>query len=133
MYGDYEIAKPEWGTKRIGPCGTKFYDFNKSPVICPNCGGEVITKEEKIKSTKNLVKEKTKVISQEENLIEDNNDMEDELDSNILDDELIDEDNNIAGTMENDVEDNISDDQNIDLINNNDEIALDVNIEDNDK
>ena len=94
------MAKPEWGTKRIGPCGTKFYDFNKSPVICPNCGGEVITKEEKIKSTKNLVKEKTKVISQEENLIEDNNDMEDELDSNILDDELIDEDNNIAGTME---------------------------------
>ena len=127
------MAKPEWGTKRIGPCGTKFYDFNKSPVICPNCGGEVITKEEKIKSTKNLVKEKTKVISQEQNLIEDNNDMEDELDSNILDDELIDEDNNIAGTMENDVEDNISDDQNIDLINNNDEIALDVNIEDNDK
>ena len=127
------MAKPEWGTKRIGPCGTKFYDFNKSPVICPNCGGEVITKEEKIKSTKNLVKEKTKVISQEENLIEDNNDMEDELDSNILDDELIDEDNNIAGTMENDVEDNISDDQNIDLIKNNDEIALDVNIEDNDK
>ena len=127
------MAKPEWGTKRIGPCGTKFYDFNKSPVICPNCGGEVITKEEKIKSTKNLVKDKTKVISQEENLIEDNNDMEDELDSNILDDELINEDNNIAGTMENDVEDNISDDQNIDLINNNDEIALDVNIEDNEK
>ena len=127
------MAKPEWGTKRIGPCGTKFYDFNKSPVICPNCGGEVITKEEKIKSTKNLVKEKTKVISQEENLIEDNNEVVDELGSNILDDELIDEDNNIAGTMENDVEDNISDDQNIDLINNNDEIALDVNIEDNEK
>ena len=51
-------------------------------------------------------------------MIEDNNDMEDELDSNILDDELIDEDNNIAGTIENDVEDNISDDQDIDLMNN---------------
>ena len=127
------MAKPEWGTKRIGPCGTKFYDFNKNPVICPNCGGEVITKEEKIKSSKNLAKEKTKVISQEENLIEDNNDMEDELDSNILDDELIDEDNNIAGTMENDVEDNIPDDQDIDIMNNSDEIALDVNVEDNEK
>ena len=127
------MAKPEWGTKRIGPCGAKFYDFNKSPVICPNCGGEVFTKEEKIKSAKNLVKEKTKVISQEENLIEDNNNVEDQLDSNILDDELLDEDDNIAGTMENDIEDNISDDQDIDLINNNNEIALDVNIEDNEK
>ena len=66
-------------------------------------------------------------------MIEDNNDMEDELDSNILDDELIDEANNIAGTMEKDVEDTISDDQDIDLINNNNEIALDVNIEDNEK
>ncbi len=127
------MAKPEWGTKRIGPCGTKFYDFNKSPVICPNCGGEVILKEEKIKSAKNLEKEKTKVISQEQNLIEDNNDVEDELDGNILDDELIDEDNNLAGTVENDIEDNISEVQDIDLIKNDDEIALDVNIEDNEK
>ena len=127
------MAKPEWGTKRIGPCGTKFYDFNKSPVICPNCGGEVIPKEEKIKSAKNLEKEKTKVISQEQNLIEDNNDVEDELDGNILDDELIDEDNNLAGTVENDIEDNISEVQDIDLIKNDDEIALDVNIEDNEK
>tara|TARA_Y100001970_G_scaffold266055_1_gene354280 strand:- start:2537 stop:2938 length:402 start_codon:yes stop_codon:yes gene_type:complete len=133
LYGDNKMAKPEWGTKRIGPCGTKFYDFNKSPVICPNCGGEVILKEEKIKSAKNLEKEKTKVISQEQNLIEDNNDVEDELDGNILDDELIDEDNNLAGTVENDIEDNISEVQDIDLIKNDDEIALDVNIEDNEK
>ena len=66
-------------------------------------------------------------------MIEDNNDMEDELDSNILDDELIDEGDNLAGTIENNIEDNISDDQDIDLINNNNEIALDVNIEDNEK
>ena len=127
------MAKPEWGTKRIGPCGTKFYDFNKNPVICPNCGGEVITKEEKIKSSKNLAKEKTKVISQEEGLIEDNNNLEGELDGNMLDDELIDEDSNLAETVENDIEDNISDNQDIDLIENDDEIALDVNIEDNEK
>ena len=127
------MAKPEWGTKRIGPCGTKFYDFNKSPVICPNCGGEVITKEEKIKSSKNLAKEKTKVISQEEDLIEGNNDLEGELDGNMLDDEILDEDSNLAETVENDIEDNISDNQDIDLIENDDEIALDVNIEYNEK
>ena len=33
------MAKPEWGTKRMcQSCGTKFYDFSRSPILCPNCG-----------------------------------------------------------------------------------------------
>ena len=32
------MAKPEWGVKRIcSSCGTKYYDFNNSPIICPSC------------------------------------------------------------------------------------------------
>ena len=35
------MAKPEWGKKRIcSACNTKYYDFNKSPIICPSCGTE---------------------------------------------------------------------------------------------
>ena len=35
------MAKPEWGKKRIcSSCNTKYYDFNKSPIICPSCGSE---------------------------------------------------------------------------------------------
>ena len=35
------MAKPEWGIKRTCQvCGKKFYDLNKSPVICPSCGAE---------------------------------------------------------------------------------------------
>ena len=35
------MAKPEWGIKRIcSSCNTKYYDFNKSPIICPSCGAE---------------------------------------------------------------------------------------------
>ena len=35
------MAKPEWGKKRIClTCNTKYYDFNKSPIICPSCGSE---------------------------------------------------------------------------------------------
>ena len=35
------MAKPEWGKKRIClACNTKYYDFNKSPIICPSCGTE---------------------------------------------------------------------------------------------
>ena len=35
------MAKPEWGKKRIcSACNTKYYDLNKSPIICPSCGSE---------------------------------------------------------------------------------------------
>ena len=37
--GETRLAKPEWGTKRIcQSCGSRFYDFGRSPVVCPNCG-----------------------------------------------------------------------------------------------
>ena len=35
------MAKPEWGKKRTcQTCGTKYYDLNKTPMICPSCGAE---------------------------------------------------------------------------------------------
>ncbi len=35
------MAKPEWGTKRTClSCGAKFYDFSRSPILCPACGAE---------------------------------------------------------------------------------------------
>jgi uncharacterized protein (TIGR02300 family) len=34
----FNVAKPEWGTKRICPsCGTRYYDLMHRPVICPKC------------------------------------------------------------------------------------------------
>lgn len=33
------MAKAELGNKRIcASCATKFYDMNKSPIVCPKCG-----------------------------------------------------------------------------------------------
>ncbi|MEI7609579.1 MAG: TIGR02300 family protein [Rhodospirillaceae bacterium] len=33
------MAKPEWGVKRIcQSCSGRYYDFLKSPQICPTCG-----------------------------------------------------------------------------------------------
>lgn len=35
------MAKPELGNKRVCvACGTRFYDLNKLPVICPKCSTE---------------------------------------------------------------------------------------------
>ena len=32
------MAKPELGTKRLCPnCGAKYYDLNRSPILCPRC------------------------------------------------------------------------------------------------
>lgn len=43
------MKKQEWGIKRIClACSARFYDLNKSPIICPACGAtfdpEYITK-----------------------------------------------------------------------------------------
>lgn len=32
------MAKPQWGNKRMcHSCGGRFYDLNRSPIICPVC------------------------------------------------------------------------------------------------
>ena len=37
------MDKSKWGSKRICPdCGTKFYDFAHQPIVCPQCGVEVV-------------------------------------------------------------------------------------------
>ncbi|CAN0540121.1 unnamed protein product, partial [Laminaria digitata] len=35
------LAKPEWGLKRtcLG-CSARFYDMQRDPIVCPNCGAE---------------------------------------------------------------------------------------------
>ena len=49
------MAKADWGTKRnCVSCSTKFYDFNKNPILCPSCGKElVLEKPKRIKVKKN--------------------------------------------------------------------------------
>lgn len=38
------MAKPELGEKRICPeCGTKYYDLNKDPIVCPKCSAVFVT------------------------------------------------------------------------------------------
>lgn len=32
------MAKLDWGTKRLcQSCATKFYDFGRTPIVCPKC------------------------------------------------------------------------------------------------
>ena len=37
------MSKVEWGKKVVCTnCETKFYDLNRNPAVCPNCGTEYI-------------------------------------------------------------------------------------------
>ena len=125
------MTKPEWGTKRTGPCGTKFYDFNKSPIICPGCGGEVITHDVKINNKNELVK-KPRNNSKEQLSIEDDSKNTD-LDSGILDNDVINDDVSLDEALESEHEDNISDDEDINLISDDNNIVLDVEIDEDEK
>jgi uncharacterized protein (TIGR02300 family) len=49
------LAKPEWGIKRVcQSCATLFYDFDKSPIVCPSCGA-AFDPEAVLKSRRNRV------------------------------------------------------------------------------
>ena len=125
------MAKPEWGKKRTGPCGTKFYDFNKSPIICPGCGGEVITHDVKIYNRKEVDKNPSNNTKEQSSVEDSSNNTE--LDSGILDDDIINDDVSLDGALDSEHEDDISDDQDINLINDDNNIVLDVEIDEDEK
>ena len=106
------MAKPEWGTKRTGPCGTKFYDFNKSPIICPSCGGEVIINKVKNKDTK--IKEKPS-----DNLPQDKEESKEDDISILLDDDInnieVENDIKLSGNDKDELQDVIHDDHSLDI------------------
>ena len=84
------MAKPEWGKKRIClACNTKYYDFNKSPIICPSCGSkfdpDIYLKSRK---GKNL---STKVVSEKKQNKSDDMTNIDDIDTD-TDDEVVSDD-----------------------------------------
>ena len=114
------MSKPEWGIKRVCPsCSIKYYDFNKSPIICPKCEFEfdpdLLLKSRKGRSiaTKTEVNEVSSDMKKEEETLE--NDINSiENDESILE---IDDQTDIEG---NDIENNIDKEINTD----NDEIEI---------
>ncbi len=101
------MSNPEWGIKRVCPsCSIKYYDFNKSPIICPKCEFEfdpdLLLKSRKGRSiaTKTEVNEVSSDVKKEEETLE--NDINSiENDENILE---IDDETDI---QDNDIENNI--------------------------
>jgi uncharacterized protein (TIGR02300 family) len=83
------MAKADLGTKRAClACGMRFYDFSRSPIICPGCGAE-FDPENIIKSRKGRPAAKTTsradVDATDDDQIEDDDDA-DELSDAVVDD-----------------------------------------------
>lgn len=78
------MDKKDWGIKRVClGCGARFYDFNKSPIVCPSCGA--------VYDTEYLSKRKAKVAPDkvDEDIVVEDDVISDEGDEDIvsLDDE----------------------------------------------
>lgn len=73
------MSKEEWGVKRVCVnCAARFYDFNKSPIVCPVCGS--------IFDPEYLLKKKSKGVPDRDASVDD-------IEIDVADDDLIDEDN----------------------------------------
>ena len=111
------MSKPEWGIKRVCPsCSIKYYDFNKSPIICPKCEFEfdpdLLLKSRKGRSiaAKTEVNQVSNDVQKEEETLEnDINSIENDEDILEIDDETDiqenDIDNNIDKKINSDVDD----------------------------
>ena len=134
------MAKPEWGRKRTcHVCGKKFYDLNKSPIICP-CPEEVEFDPDiylKTRKSKNL---STKVASENnQNISEDMSSIDDiESDNSeevVTDDDPLLEINTENQDTDSEVDINIEDDISFideDDINEDDDVSEEIIDEKND-
>ena len=132
------MAKPEWGRKRTCQvCGKKYYDLNKSPIICP-CPEAVEFDSDLLLKNRKGRGLSSKAIVVDNDLVEDISDIDDienETDDDVVtdDDPLVDinkeDQNNIP-------EDEVGINEDIDFIEN-DEItednSIDVEVIDEDK
>ena len=133
------MAKPEWGKKRIcSSCNTKYYDLNKSPIICPSCGAG-FNPNDYLKSRKGKsVSSKTLVENDNDlpNDIENIDDIEVDPDGEVVSDddpllEINKEDQNVIADDEIDMDEGVSfiDDDEI----TEDENGINIEINEDDK
>ena len=97
------MAKADLGTKRAClACGMRFYDFKRSPIICPGCGAEFDT-ENIIKSRKG--RPTAKQTSRDDVNATDDNPAQNDGDADELNDAVIDDNDDDEIGFDDDVDD----------------------------
>ena len=128
------MSKLEWGIKRVCPsCSIKYYDFNKTPIICPKCGFEfdpdLLLKSRKGRSIASKIESDTvsnDTKKEEETLDQDINSLENDDEILEIDDETDIQDDVIDSNLKDEINDDSND---IDIINDNVDEKDDFSIE----
>ena len=113
-----ELAKPEWGLKRIcHGCGARFYDIKRDPIHCPKCDAKfdpnAVTRPRRSRAAAVAAAEAAKKVEAEAEAkakakAEDEAELGSELDVEVEDDEEdsligdtsdLDEDNDVSGVI----------------------------------
>ena len=109
------LSKTDWGTKHIcHNCGTRYYDLNKVPVVCPKCSAE-FDPEAFLKSRRTRSAaveelpakpkpEKAKKVADQSDQGEEDADDEVEEDADVAEDEAADADDEIEEEADDEVE-----------------------------
>jgi len=106
------MAKPEWGAKRhCAACGVRFYDLNRDPIACPECGAvftpEVIVRGKRVRVAPRADAAKAVVVDLElEDDVEDAAD-DDEDDAVVLDEDDDDDDAVVVAPAADEVEEDV--------------------------
>ena len=103
------MSKPEWGTKHTcQSCGAKYYDMNRTPVICPKCGAEfdpdALLRSRRIRTT--TTKADAAVVAPKPDKVAKKKDVEDDPDL----DEIEDDDDIDALVEDDDADDSLIED-----------------------
>ena len=135
------MSNPEWGIKRVCPsCSIKYYDFNKSPIVCPKCEFEfdpdLLLKSRKGRSiaTKTEVDEVSSDINKEDETLEnDINTLDSNEDILEIDDETDIQDNDIDNNIDKKINSEVDDIEIIeDVLEDKDDFSIEIEDEDND-
>ena len=87
------MPKEEWGTKRLCPhCATRFYDLRNDPMTCPACGASFTAESLTNGRSRSLIAEKTAARDEDQTDLVDDEDLDDDADAGDLDDDLLDDD-----------------------------------------
>ena len=111
------MAKADLGTKRAClACGMRFYDFSRSPIICPGCGAEfdpenIIKSRKGRPAAKSAARDNSDVAGDDQMEDDDNADelvasvVDDDEDIDFDDDDDVDVDDDGPGIIQDDISD----------------------------
>ncbi len=120
------MPKPEWGVKRqCLSCGIRFYDLNRDPIACPDCGAtfelEVLTRAKRLRPAPRAAAKAPVVVDD----IEDVEDIEDEDDEAVVLDDEDDDDEAVVPPVA--ADDEADDDDDV-LLEDDDDDDVDVDL-----